>query len=169
MAFRIDLPMMAFHLSFPAYYVADCPPYNDPPIFGSKEAACFDLQSCEEVEIESMKTALVHTGLHLQIPKGYEVQIRSRSGLALKYNVFCLNSPGTIDSDYTGEIGVVLTNLGENRFTVRKGDRIAQARYAKLIIDPEGRIEFIKIDDLEKTERGNNGFGSTGGIANESV
>jgi dUTP pyrophosphatase len=101
--------------------------------------------------------ALVPTGLALAIPVGYEVQVRPRSGLAFKHGVTVLNAPGTIDSDYRGEVGVLLANLGGEAFTVRRGERIAQ-----LVVAPVLAAELVLVDTLEDTERGAGGFGHTG-------
>lgn len=100
---------------------------------------------------------MVPTGLFFEIPQGYEVQVRPRSGLAVKNGVTCLNTPGTIDSDYRGEIKVILINLGQKPFTVKNGDRIAQ-----IVVSPVEQASFCKVDVLSSTERGEGGFGSTG-------
>ena len=104
------------------------------------------------------KRALAPTGLVLEIPDGFEGQIRPRSGLALKHGVTCLNTPGTVDSDYRGEVKVILINLGEEDFTIRRGDRIAQ-----LVIAPFARANWSEVGSLDETGRGAGGFGSTGG------
>jgi dUTP pyrophosphatase len=101
--------------------------------------------------------ALVPTGFALEVPPGYEVQIRPRSGLALKHGVTILNAPGTIDSDYRGPVGVILINHGHDPFTIARGDRIAQ-----MIVAPVVRAAFSEVDDLAPSERGTGGFGSTG-------
>lgn len=101
--------------------------------------------------------ALIPTGLYMALPVGYEAQVRPRSGLALKYGITVLNTPGTIDSDYRGEIGVVLINLGSEPFIVRQGDRIAQ-----LVISQINQVQFVPVDELQETDRGAGGFGSTG-------
>lgn len=101
--------------------------------------------------------ALIPTGLSFAIPEGYEIQIRSRSGLALKYGVVVLNSPGTIDSDYRGEIGVILSNFGKEPFKVSNGDRIAQ-----MIVVKTEKADFTITQELDTTERSDGGFGSTG-------
>ena len=101
--------------------------------------------------------AVVPTGFALEVPAGYEVQIRPRSGLAAKHGVTCLNSPGTIDSDYRGPVGVVLVNLGQEPFVVRRGERIAQ-----LIVAPVVQADFREAEALAVTARGQGGFGSTG-------
>ena len=100
---------------------------------------------------------LVPTGFSMAIPQGYEGQIRSRSGLALENGLAVLNSPGTVDSDYRGHVGVILVNLGEREFTVGHGDRIAQ-----LVIAPVVGVRFLEVEIMEETERGAGGFGSTG-------
>ncbi len=101
--------------------------------------------------------ALVPTGLSMALPAGYEAQIRPRSGLAYKHGVTCLNTPGTIDADYRGEIKVLLINLGQETFTIHRGERIAQ-----MVIAPITQPEFVKVDILSETARGAGGFGSTG-------
>lgn len=116
-----------------------------------------DIFSNENVEIKPGETVAVGTGNYFSIPEGYEVQIRSRSGLALKNNIFVLNSPGTIDHGYTGEVKVILHNLGKETFKVEKGDRIAQAVVSALV-----KIPIAIVESLEETERGDSGFGSTG-------
>lgn len=100
---------------------------------------------------------MVPTGLAIALPSGYECQVRSRSGLAAKHGVFCLNAPGTIDSDYRGEIKVILANFGTESFTVQRGDRIAQ-----LVIASYETVQWESVDSLDETERGEGGFGSTG-------
>ena len=107
--------------------------------------------------IKHGKSAIIPTGLFFEIPEGYEIQVRPRSGLAAKNGVTVLNTPGTIDSDYRGEIKVILINLGENDFTVSCGDRIAQ-----MIIAPVTQASFSICENLSQTERGTGGFGSTG-------
>lgn len=128
------------------------------PSYATKESAGFDLSASQSIYIPPKSHALVHTGIHLDIPEGYHVEIRSRSGLASKKGVFVLNSPGTIDSDYTGEICVILCNLGDSVFNVSEGDRIAQAVLMKHEV-----ADFIRVDSIVKnTDRGEGGFGSTG-------
>ena len=101
--------------------------------------------------------AMVPTGLSVAIPQGYEIQVRPRSGLAAKHGLTCLNTPGTIDSDYRGEIKVILVNLGQDAFTIQRGERIAQ-----LVLAPVTRLAWQAVDSLDETERGAGGFGSTG-------
>ena len=109
------------------------------------------------VELAPGDRALIGTGLFFAIPDGYEIQVRPRSGLAAKNGVTVLNTPGTIDSDYRGELKVILINLGKEKFTVNKGDRIAQ-----IVAAPVTRAAFAVVDSLDQTERGSGGFGSTG-------
>ena len=129
------------------------------PAYESPGAAGMDLKAFleGELEIPPMGRAKIPTGLFLEIPAGYEAQIRPRSGLADKKGVSVLNSPGTIDSDYRGELGVILVNLGNEPFTVKSGDRIAQ-----MVISPLVRASVVEAELLSETERGIQGFGSTG-------
>lgn len=125
-------------------------------------AAGYDVvnATAQRIRIDPGKTAVVPTGIKMVIPEGYEVQVRSRSGLAANCGIFVLNAPGTIDSDYRGEIGVILANFGENIFWVEPGTRIAQLVPAKL---PDVKfVEQVTLDMFEGTERGEKGFGSTG-------
>lgn len=117
----------------------------------------FDLFSCEENLLVHMEPTVVWTGISLEMPSGYEAQVRSRSGLALKSNIMVLNSPGTIDQSYTGEIGVILMNFGKHPFLVKKGDRIAQIVFCTL-----PQVRLLEVESLTETERGEGGFGSTG-------
>tara|TARA_B100000963_G_scaffold356692_1_gene377323 strand:+ start:19719 stop:20156 length:438 start_codon:yes stop_codon:yes gene_type:complete len=109
------------------------------------------------IEITPNSSAIIPTGLSVSIPKGYEIQIRPRSGLAAKNMISVLNTPGTIDADYRGEIKVILINLGKNNFRVEKGLRIAQ-----MVVSPVIQVELEEVDELEETLRGKGGFGSTG-------
>ena len=109
------------------------------------------------INIDPGKTAIIPTGFSLSIPNGFEVQIRPRSGLAAKKKISVLNTPGTIDADYRGEIKVILINLGQETFTVEKGLRIAQ-----MVVCPIVQAQLKEVDDLSETERGKGGFGSTG-------
>ena len=111
----------------------------------------------EPITIKSLERVMVPTGLFIELPIGYEAQVRPRSGLAFKNGVTCLNSPGTIDADYRGELKVILVNLSHDDFTINNGDRIAQ-----MIIAKHERAEFIEVHELTSTERGAGGFGSTG-------
>jgi len=127
------------------------------PSYASEGAAGCDIYSNEDICILPHTAALVSTGLWIEIPAGYEAQIRPRSGLALKHSITVLNSPGTIDSDYRGEIKVILFNHGNDSFHVGYGDRIAQ-----MIISPVVRSEWVECTTLKITDRGQGGFGSTG-------
>jgi dUTP pyrophosphatase len=111
----------------------------------------------EPVILKPLERALIKTGLFLEIPEGYECQVRPRSGLAFKKGVTVLNSPGTIDADYRGEVGVILVNLSSEPFTVEHGERIAQLVFAKV-----KQAKWIEVEELSETERGAGGFGSTG-------
>lgn len=129
------------------------------PCYQTSGAAGADVYAFipQDIVLNPGKRVLVPTGLSFQIPEGYEVQVRPRSGLASKNGVTCLNTPGTIDSDYRGEVKVLLINLGEEPFIIRNGDRIAQ-----LVVSPVQQAQFSKVDFLDATERGTGGFGSTG-------
>ena len=127
------------------------------PAYATQGSAGVDLRASEPCVIPPGGRALVPTGLRIALPEGYEAQVRPRSGLALKHGVTLLNSPGTIDSDYRGEVGVILINLGQEPFTVQPGDRIAQMVFA-----PVTRGVWDEVDVLDETERGAGGFGSTG-------
>jgi dUTP pyrophosphatase len=127
------------------------------PKYQTAGAAGVDLCSVEDVTIGEGDKALVATGLSMAIPRGWEGQVRPRSGLAAKSALTVLNSPGTIDSDYRGEVKVILINHGHGVFHLRKGDRIAQMVFALV-----GRAEFAEVETLESTDRGAGGFGSTG-------
>jgi dUTP pyrophosphatase len=109
------------------------------------------------VELKPLERALIPTGLYMQLPQGYECQIRPRSGLALRHGISLVNTPGTIDSDYRGEIGVILVNLSDQPFTVNDGERICQ-----MVIAEYTRAEFTQVETLDTTERGDGGFGHTG-------
>lgn len=111
----------------------------------------------ESVLLKPLERKLVPTGLFIELPLGYEAQIRPRSGWALKHGISCLNSPGTIDADYRGEIGVILANLSNEAFEIKDGDRIAQ-----MIIAKHESAIWVEVEELSSTERGSGGFGSTG-------
>ncbi len=127
------------------------------PSYAHPGDAGMDLCSVEDLLIPAGGRRLVRTGLSMMLPPGHEAQVRSRSGLALKRGVAVLNSPGTIDEGYRGEIGVILANFGEEPFEVRRGDRIAQ-----MVIAPCVRAEVEQVRELDSSERGSGGFGSTG-------
>jgi dUTP pyrophosphatase len=129
------------------------------PAYATADAAGLDVVAAvaEPVVIPPGGRALVPSGLAIALPAGYEAQARPRSGLALKHGITLLNSPGTIDADYRGEVGIILVNHGDTPFTVNRGDRIAQ-----LVIAPVTRARLAEVDDLPETARGSGGFGSTG-------
>lgn len=129
------------------------------PEYKTSDAAGMDLVANIEdaVTLHPLERKLVPTGLFMEIPKGFEAQVRPRSGLALKSGITCLNSPGTIDADYRGEIGVILANLSNESFVINNGDRIAQ-----LVIAKHETVEWQLVDELADSERGEGGFGSTG-------
>jgi dUTP pyrophosphatase len=132
-----------------------------PPRYRSAGAAGMDLVAAvpegDEIVLDPGQRALIPTGVAIELPNGYEAQVRPRSGLALKDGIAVLNSPGTIDADYRGEIGVILINFGQGPFSIRRGARIAQ-----LVVNPVVRVALIASDTLEASERGAKGFGSTG-------
>ena len=127
------------------------------PSYASAGAAGLDVVAAESLVLEPGERHAVATGFALAIPEGYEVQVRPRSGLALKHGITCLNTPGTIDSDYRGEVKIILANLGDEPFDVVRGERIAQ-----LVPAPVLKASFVETDELEETVRGPGGFGSTG-------
>lgn len=127
------------------------------PAYQTPDSAGMDLLAAVELVLAPGARAAVSTGIAIALPAGHEAQVRPRSGLALKHGVTCLNSPGTIDADYRGEIKVILANLGDAAFPVARGDRIAQ-----LVIAPVTRAEWDAVDALDDTARGMGGFGSTG-------
>jgi len=128
-----------------------------PPMYQTDQSVGADLTSIENVDIEPGQFRLVKTGIAVELPRATEMQIRPRSGLALKHGVTVLNAPGTIDSDYRGEVGVLLINHGTTTFKVSKGDRIAQAVLSKAIL-----VNYKAVKELSSTNRGAGGFGSTG-------
>ena len=127
------------------------------PDYATAHAAGLDLLAAAAVEIPPMGRALVPTGVALELPEGFEGQVRPRSGLAARYGVTVLNAPGTIDADYRGEVQVLLINLGQQPFSVTRGMRVAQ-----LVVAPFVRAALVEADALEATARGAGGFGSTG-------
>jgi len=127
------------------------------PAYATSGAAGMDICAAESLNLRAGKRHAVATGFAFAIPDGYEVQVRPRSGLALKHGITCLNTPGTIDSDYRGEVKVILANLGEDDFMINKGERIAQ-----IVVAPVTHGHLVEVDDLDETERGAGGFGSTG-------
>ena len=129
------------------------------PHYATQGSAGLDLMAAIEGEVVLApgKRAAVPTGVAIELPQCFEAQVRPRSGLALNHGVTCLNTPGTIDSDYRGEVKVILINLGEEDFVIRRGDRIAQ-----MVIAPVAQARVIEADSLDETARGAGGFGSTG-------
>lgn len=127
------------------------------PAYAHEGDAGMDVRSVEELEILPGARALVHTGLVMMLPPGWEAQVRPRSGLALKHGVTVLNTPGTIDAGYRGEVGVILANFGSEPFRVAKGDKIAQ-----IVVAPVVRAGIVEAAEVDDTERGAGGFGSTG-------
>ena len=146
---RIDLVQMEHARGLP------------PPAYETSGASGMDLRAAvpehEPVTLRPGARAAVPTGLRIAVPAGMEAQVRPRSGLALRSGVTCLNTPGTVDSDYRGEVKVILINLGEEDFVIRRGDRIAQ-----MVICPFVRAEWNEVQELDQTLRGHGGFGSTG-------
>lgn len=132
----------------------------DLPAYATDGAAGMDVVSAEDVTIQPGARHAVATGLALAIPYGFEVQVRPRSGLALKHGITVPNTPGTIDSDYRGELKVILINHGDTAFEIRRGDRVAQ-----LVVAPVTRGTWLEVEELDETARGAGGFGSTGGMA----
>jgi dUTP pyrophosphatase len=128
-----------------------------PPNYATDGAAGMDVVAAEDLIIAPGQRHAVATGFAIAIPQGYEVQVRPRSGLALKHGITCLNTPGTIDHDYRGEVKVILANLGAEPFAVRRGERIAQ-----LVPAPVMKARFSEVEELSETQRGAGGFGSTG-------
>lgn len=127
------------------------------PCYSTQQSAGMDVRAAEGCTIPANGRSLVSTGLCVAIPEGYEIQVRPRSGLALKQGITVLNSPGTIDSDYRGEIGVILFNTTSEDVAVKKGDRVAQ-----LVLQKVERVNWRSVATLDSTDRGAGGFGSTG-------
>jgi len=129
------------------------------PAYATPQSAGMDLRANIEspITLHHMERRLIPTGLHIALPEGYEAQIRPRSGLALKHGLTVLNSPGTIDADYRGEIGVLLINLSQDDFVINDGERIAQ-----MVIARHEQADFIVVEELDQTERGEGGYGHTG-------
>lgn len=129
------------------------------PAYATAQSAGMDLRADidEPVTLRPLERRLIKTGLFIALPEGYEAQVRPRSGLALKHGVTVLNTPGTIDADYRGEIGVLLVNLSQEEFVINDGERIAQ-----MVITKHEQGEFVEVDELDETERGAGGYGHTG-------
>lgn len=129
------------------------------PAYATAGAAGMDVVSAEDVTLAPGARHAIATGLAMAIPAGFEIQVRPRSGLALKHGVTVANAPGTIDSDYRGELKVILVNLGAEAFAIARGDRIAQ-----LVLAPVVQASWLEVSELDETARGAGGFGSTGGV-----
>lgn len=130
------------------------------PTYGSSGAACFDLYSAENYVVESGDTIRVSTGLAFEVPEGFELQVRPRSGISSKTKIRISNSPGCVDSDFRGEVLVIIDNIGRtlyDNYSIKAGDRIAQA-----CVVPVTRVEFEEVENISETVRGTGGFGSTG-------
>lgn len=129
------------------------------PAYATPESAGMDLRAnvAEPVVLRPLERRIIPTGLYMALPPGYEAQVRPRSGLAFKHGITVLNSPGTIDSDYRGELGVLLVNLSNEDFTIQAGERIAQ-----MVIARHEQGEFVEVEELDDTERGVGGYGHTG-------
>ena len=129
------------------------------PAYATPESAGMDLRAnvAEPVVLRPLERRIIPTGLYMALPPGYEAQVRPRSGLAFKHGVTVLNSPGTLDSDYRGELGVLLVNLSNEDFTIQAGERIAQ-----MVIARHEQGEFVEVEELDDTERGAGGYGHTG-------
>lgn len=129
------------------------------PAYATSQSAGMDLRAniAEPIVLRPMERRLIQTGLHIALPEGYEAQIRPRSGLALKHGITVLNTPGTVDADYRGEIMVLLINFSDTNFTINDGERIAQ-----MVVARHEQIEFECVEELDNTERGAGGYGHTG-------
>ena len=132
---------------------------NPNPFYATEKSAGMDICAFiqDDIVLNPMERVLVPTGLYIQLPDGYEAQIRPRSGLALKKGITILNSVGTLDADYTGEVGIILINLSNESFTIKSGERIAQ-----MVIARHEQAEWTEVQTLDETERGSGGFGHTG-------
>lgn len=132
---------------------------NETPNYATEQSAGMDLRANleESVTLNPLERKLIPTGLYISLPAGFEAQVRPRSGLALKKGITVLNTPGTIDADYRGEIGVILVNLSNEPFVVENGERIAQ-----MVVAKHERVEWQEVEVLDETERGAGGFGHTG-------
>ena len=129
------------------------------PDYATIHSAGMDLRANLEnpVVLKPLERSLIPTGIYIQLPNGYEAQIRPRRGLAIKHGISIVNAPGTIDADYRGEIKVILANLSNEDFTINDGERICQ-----MIVAKHERVEWVEVDELDETERGDGGFGHTG-------
>ncbi len=129
------------------------------PTYATSDSAGMDLRANieEPISLKPMERRLIPTGLYIALPKGYEAQVRPRSGLALKHGITVLNTPGTIDADYRGEVMVLLVNFSQDEFIINDGERIAQ-----MIVSKHETVDFIEVEVLDETERGQGGYGHTG-------
>ena len=132
---------------------------HDSPEYATSQSAGLDLRAnlTESITLKPLARTLVKTGLFIELPEGHEAQVRPRSGLAYKKGITVLNSPGTIDADYRGEIGVILVNLSQDEFVIENGERVAQ-----LVIAKHEQAQWVEVENLDETDRGAGGFGSTG-------
>ncbi|MFL1894396.1 dUTP diphosphatase [Aquimarina sp. 2-A2] len=132
---------------------------NTLPHYETPSSAGMDLRASiqEEITLQPLERTIVKTGLFIELPHGYEAQVRPRSGLAAKHGITVLNAPGTVDADYRGEIGVILVNLSNDPYTISRGERVAQ-----LVIAKHERADWSEVEELSNSERGSGGFGSTG-------
>ena len=132
---------------------------NQLPAYETASSAGMDLRAFVDADVvlKPFERKLIPTGLYIELPDGYEAQIRPRSGLAIKSGITVLNSPGTIDADYRGEIKVILINMSNTDFTIKSGDRICQ-----MVIAKHEKVEFVEVEEINETERGAGGFGHTG-------
>ncbi len=132
---------------------------NPNPTYSTEQSAGVDLRANlpESIVLNPGERKLVPTGLHLELPDGYEAQVRPRSGLAIKHGITVLNSPGTVDADYRGDVGVILINMGQEPFTINHGERIAQ-----MVIAQYTQVQFLETNELNDSKRGTGGFGSSG-------
>ena len=129
------------------------------PAYETSASAGMDLRAnlSEDVIIKPLERQLIPTGLFIELPAGYEAQIRPRSGLAIKYGITLLNTPGTIDADYRGEIKLIMVNLSNQEFVIKDGERVAQ-----MVVSRHEQVEWVEVENLESSERGSGGFGHTG-------
>lgn len=132
---------------------------NPTPTYSTSDSAGMDIRAFlkEPITLKPLQRALIPTGLHLELPHGYQCEIRPRSGLALKKGITVLNTPGTIDADYRGEVGIILINLSDEPFVINSGERICQ-----MVIMNYTKVEWVEVEELNDTERGTGGFGHTG-------
>mgnify|MGYP001213149006 CR=1 FL=1 len=132
-------------------------PDVEAPTYATSGAAGMDIRASEAVEVPSLGRAMVPTGIRVAIPEGYEIQVRPRSGLSIMHGITLINPPGAIDSDFRGEVNILVVNLGDKTYTIKQGERIAQ-----LVVCPVTRATWLQVNHLSETERGEGGFGSTG-------